>query len=95
MPDVLALKDGRVETLFEVKHFAELIDQYMGYDALRYFRELLDECDEEIKEWKNAKEQTDDFVLRTMLPKIAYGEQLEAWAEEYRAKMEDIYGLEE
>lgn len=34
MPKVIALKDGRVETLFEVRHFEELIDKYMGHSRL-------------------------------------------------------------
>ena len=46
MPKVIALKDGRVETLFEVRHFEELIDKYMGYEAVQHFRELMAEKDD-------------------------------------------------
>lgn len=49
MPKVIALKDGRVETLFEVRHFEELIDKYMGYEAVRHFRELMAEKDDEVR----------------------------------------------
>lgn len=49
MPDVLALKDGRVETLFTIRHFEELIDKYMGYESARYFRELLAEKTKPLK----------------------------------------------
>lgn len=50
MPDVLALNDGRVETLFNVRHFEELIEKYMGYESVRYFRELMAEKDTAIEE---------------------------------------------
>ena len=52
MADVLCLKDGKTETIFTVRHFEELIEKYVGDDALRYFRELLDEHEEEIEELK-------------------------------------------
>lgn len=58
MPNVLALKDGRVETLFEVRHFEELIEKYMGYESVQYFRELMaakDEAIEELREDYEAK----------------------------------------
>ena len=38
MADVLSLKDGSVETLFEPKDFQYLVEKYMGYDAETYFR---------------------------------------------------------
>ena len=50
MPKVIALKDGRVETLFEVRHFEELIDKYMGYEAVQHFRELMAAKDEAVDE---------------------------------------------
>ena len=50
MPKVIALKDGRVETLFEVRHFEELIDKYMDYEAVQHFRELMAEKDEAVDE---------------------------------------------
>lgn len=50
MPKVIALKDGRVETLFEVRHFEDLIDRYMGYEAVQHFRELMAEKDDEVDE---------------------------------------------
>lgn len=50
MPKVIALKDGRVKTLFEVRHFEDLIDRYMGYEAVQHFRELMAEKDDEVDE---------------------------------------------
>lgn len=96
MPDVIALKDGRVETLFEVRHFEELIDKYMGWDALRYFRELLSGYETEIEERKVARSETEKFVLKDMLPSIDCNDPLrQEWIEKFQSKMEELYyGLE-
>ena len=56
MPNVLALKDGRVETLFEVRHFEELIERYMGYESVQYFRSLMAEKDKSIIELREDYE---------------------------------------
>lgn len=45
-PRVITLSDGKNETLFSVENFAYLIDRYMGFDALQYFRALLEERNE-------------------------------------------------
>lgn len=60
MPDVIALSNGRVETLFGVRDFEELIDKHMGYDAVRYFRELMAEKDAAVEElqWEHAEKIT-------------------------------------
>jgi hypothetical protein len=42
MPQVLTTKDGKNHTLFSTREFAYLIVDYMGYDAEKYFRSLLD-----------------------------------------------------
>ncbi len=41
MPRVLKLSDDKIETLFDAKDFEYLIDKYMGYEAVQYFRELI------------------------------------------------------
>lgn len=46
-PRVLTMKDGRNETLLTVQDFEYLIDRYMGYDALRYFRSIYEEAETE------------------------------------------------
>lgn len=43
MPSVIELKDGKLDTLFTERDFAYLIEQYMGYEAANYFRELMEE----------------------------------------------------
>lgn len=50
MPTVISLKDGKVETLFGERDFEYLIDKYMGFDAARYFRELIQDYEERIEE---------------------------------------------
>lgn len=37
-PRVITLIDGKNETLFSVDDLEYLIDKYMGFDALKYFR---------------------------------------------------------
>lgn len=43
---VITLKDGKVTTLFTERDFQELVDKYMGYDAMRYVREMIDKVGE-------------------------------------------------
>lgn len=50
MPTVISLKDGKVETLFAERDFEYLIDKYMGFDAVRYFRELVQDYEGRIEE---------------------------------------------
>ena len=57
MPTVISLKDGKVETLFSERDFEYLIDKYMGFDAARYFRELVQEYKDELEE---AREYDDN-----------------------------------
>lgn len=45
MPSVIKLKDGKCDTLFTERDFAYLIEQYMGYEAAYYFRDLMEELD--------------------------------------------------
>jgi hypothetical protein len=96
MPDVIALKDGRIETLFEVRHFEELVDRYMGSEAERYLRNLIEQHEEEISAMQKARREVENYTLRVMLPKISVSDDVrEAWAEKFLAKVEDVYGLEE
>ena len=43
MPMVIELKDKKVETIFNERDFAYLIEQYMGYEAADYFRKLTED----------------------------------------------------
>lgn len=42
MAEVIQLKDGKVHTIFDSKDFKWLVEQYMGYEASRYFENLID-----------------------------------------------------
>lgn len=46
MPRVIKLKDDKVETLFGERDFEYLLEKYMGYEAVEYFRKLMSEKEE-------------------------------------------------
>lgn len=95
MPRVLKLSDNKIETLFDAKDFEYLIDKYMGYEAVQYFRELMNEVEEERQEVRSTRSdiesQTLDLISRI---KLLDEDDREEIAEEFRAIMEDIFGLE-
>lgn len=96
MPRVLKLSDDKIETLFDTKDFEYLIDKYMGYEAVQYFRELMNEVEEERQEVRSTRSdiecQTLDLISRI---KLLNEDDREEIAEEFKAIMEDIFGLEE
>ena len=96
MPRVLKLSDNKIETLLDAKDFEYLIDKYMGYEAVQYFRELMNEVEEERREVRSTRSdiegQTLDLISRI---KLLDEDDREEIAEEFRAIMEDIFGLEE
>lgn len=96
MPRVLKLSDNKIETLFDAKDFEYLIDKYMSYEAVQYFRELMNEVEEERQEVRSIRSdiegQTLDLISRI---KLLDEDDREEIAEEFRAIMEDIFGLEE
>lgn len=96
MPRVLKLSDDKIETLFDAKDFEYLIDKYMGYEAVQYFRELMNEVEEERQEARSTRSdiecQTLDLISRI---KLLDEDDREEIAEEFKAIMEDIFGLEE
>lgn len=96
MPRVLKLSDNKIETLFDAKDFEYRIDKYMGYEAVQYFRELMNEVEEERQEVRSTRSdiegQTLDLISRR---KLLDEDDREEIAEEFRAIMEDIFGLEE
>lgn len=61
MPRVLKLSDDKIETLFDAKDFEYLIDKYMGYEAVQYFRELMNEVEEERGRRRTARGQVYSF----------------------------------
>ena len=96
MPRVLKLSNDKIETLFDSKDFEYLIDKYMGYEAVQYFRELMNEVEEERQEVRSTRSdiegQTLDLISRI---KLLDEDDREEIAEEFKAIMEDIFGLEE
>lgn len=96
MPRVLKLSDDKIETLFDAKDFEYLIDKYMGYEAVQYFLELMNEVEEERQEVRSTRSdiecQTLDLISRI---KLLDEDDREEIAEEFKAIMEDIFGLEE
>lgn len=96
MPRVLKLSDNKIETLFDAKDFEYLIDKYMGYEAVQYFRELMNEVEEERQEVRSTcsdiEGQTLDLISRI---KLLDEDDREEIAEEFRTIMEYIFGLEE
>ena len=46
MQRVIELLDKKVETLFNRQDFEYLLEQYMGYEAVRYFRDMIEEIED-------------------------------------------------
>lgn len=57
-PCVISLKDGSVHTLFEFRHFLELVDQYMGYDVAKWLRTYMEQM-ENAADYTTAKVDSD------------------------------------
>jgi hypothetical protein len=47
---VIKLVDKKIETLFNRQDFEYLLERYMGYEAVEYLRELIDEIEENHRE---------------------------------------------
>lgn len=56
MPRVIKLRDEKVETLFNRRDFEYLLEKYMGYEAVQYFRDVI----EEIKD--SCNERCEDLI---------------------------------
>lgn len=46
MQRVIELLDKKVETLFNRQDFEYLLELYMGYEAVQYFRDMLEEIED-------------------------------------------------
>lgn len=46
MPRVIELLDKKVETLFNRQDFEYLLEWYMGYEAVQYFRDVIEEIED-------------------------------------------------
>lgn len=49
-PRTITLRDGKNETMLTEQDFEYLVDKYMGFEALRFLRELRENGDAEISE---------------------------------------------
>lgn len=46
MQRVIELSDKKIETLFNRQDFEYLLEQYMGYEAVQYFRDMIEEIED-------------------------------------------------
>lgn len=46
MQRVIELLDKKVEILFNRQDFEYLLEQYMGYEAVQYFRDMIEEIED-------------------------------------------------
>lgn len=96
MPTTLRLRDNGVESLLDTRDFEYLIMKHMGYDSARYFRELMNEVDEEKQELRSARTAIENQTLYLISQiRLLNESDREEIAEEFKAIMEDIFGLEE
>lgn len=57
-PCVISLNDGSVHTLFEFRHFLELVEDRMGYDAAKWLRTHVEQA-EKAADYTSRKVNTD------------------------------------
>lgn len=50
MQRVIELLDKKVETLFNRQDFEYLLEQYMGYEAVQYFRDMIEKIEDSYNE---------------------------------------------
>lgn len=68
----------------------------MGYEAVQYFRELMNEVEEERQEVRSTRSDIENQTLNLISRiKLLDEDDREEIAEEFKAIMEDIFGLEE
>lgn len=96
MPSVIKLSDNKVVTLFDARDFEYYLEQYMGYEAVQFFRELMDECNEEKENLRNIRSDVERLTLKLISEiNLVNEDDREEIAEEFKAIMEDYFGLEE
>lgn len=96
MPNVIKFNDSKVATLFDARDFEYYLEQYMGYEAVQFFRELMSECDEEKEILRNIRSDVERLTLNLISQiRLVDEDDREEIAEEFKAIMEDYFGLEE
>lgn len=58
MQRVIELLDKKVETLFNRQDFEYLLEWYMGYEAVQYFRDMIEEIED------SYNEQIDELTVQ-------------------------------
>lgn len=96
MPRVLKLSNNEIVTVFDARDFEYYLDKYMGYEAVQFFRELMDELNEEKANLKLVRSEFEEQVLNLIADiNLVDEDDREEIAEEFKAIMEDYFGLEE
>lgn len=63
MQRVIELLDKKVETLFNRQDFEYLLERYMGYEAVQYFRDMIEEIED------SYNEQIDELTAQNENPR--------------------------
>lgn len=58
MQRVIELLDKKVETLFNRQDFEYLLERYMSYEAVQYFRDMIEEIED------SYNEQIDELTVQ-------------------------------
>lgn len=96
MPRVLKLSNNEIVTVFDARDFEYYLDKYMGYEAVQFFRELMDELNEEKANLKLVRSEFEEQVLNLIADiNLVDEDDREEIAEEFKVIMEDYFGLEE
>lgn len=82
MAEVLLIKD-KPETIFEPRDFEYLLDKYLGYDASKYFRNLVEELQE-------AADLTEAKVNSDL---DSYESSLESNTAAFQEIQEEVFGI--
>lgn len=95
---------GIPHTIFSNRDFLDLVDKFMGYDAMTALREYFESIDTQIEDAENSlksqRHEIETYVLTRLLPSIKAKEfdpddDIEEWANDFKAVMEDMYGIDE
>ena len=65
-PCVISLNDGSVHALFEFRHFLELVEDRMGYDAAKWLRTHVEQA-EKAADYTSRKVNTDLVAFESSL----------------------------
>lgn len=96
MPKVLKLIDNQIVTVFDARDFKYYLEKFMGYEAVQFFRELMEECNEEKENLNNIRSDVARLTLQLISEiNLVDEDDREEIANEFKAIMEDYFGLED